>query len=198
MGQWIKQQQPFGDFVVNEHFVLVPKCISMNLASIFDETITNEIGVQYERIPANTQRNKYVIITLKRHFWRNNCVFITCCVCNDATACSVKLKSERIHDIYQRSNLQRLKALMVFMCVSIRQPILQTDCRHLINIGSCFQGPVSQLQWRHNGHVGVSNHQPHVCLLNRLFRRRSKKTSKLRVTGLCEGSDRWLPCTKGQ
>ena len=27
-----------------------------------------------------------------------------------------------------------------------------------------------------------------VCLLNRLFRRRSKKTSKLRVTGLCVGN----------
>ena len=26
------------------------------------------------------------------------------------------------------------------------------------------------------------------CLLNRLFRRRSKKTSKLRVNGLCEGN----------
>ena len=34
----------------------------------------------------------------------------------------------------------------------------------------------------------VSNHQPHECLLNRLFRRRSKNTSKLRVTGLCEGN----------
>ena len=32
---------------------------------------------------------------------------------------------------------------------------------------------------------GVSNHQPHDCLLNRSFRRISKKTSKLRVTGLC-------------
>ena len=31
------------------------------------------------------------------------------------------------------------------------------------------------------------NHQPHDCLLNRSFRRRSKKTSTLRVTGLCEG-----------
>ena len=42
------------------------------------------------------------------------------------------------------------------------------------------------LQWRHNGHDGISNHQPHHCLLNRLFRRRSKKTSKLRATGhLC-------------
>ena len=41
------------------------------------------------------------------------------------------------------------------------------------------------LRWRHNGCDSVSNHQPHHCLLNRLFRRRSKITSKLRVTGLC-------------
>ena len=41
------------------------------------------------------------------------------------------------------------------------------------------------LQWRHNGQDGVSNHQPHDCLHNCLFRRRSKKRSKLRVTGLC-------------
>ena len=44
------------------------------------------------------------------------------------------------------------------------------------------------LRWRHNDHAGVSNHQPHCCLLNRLFRRKSKKTSKLRVTGLCAGN----------
>ena len=44
------------------------------------------------------------------------------------------------------------------------------------------------LQWRHNGRDGVSNHQPHHCLLNCLFRRRSKKSSKLRVTGLCAGN----------
>ena len=44
------------------------------------------------------------------------------------------------------------------------------------------------LRWRHNGRDTVSNHQPHDCLLNRLFRRRSKKTSKLRVTGLCAGN----------
>ena len=44
------------------------------------------------------------------------------------------------------------------------------------------------LQWRHNGRTGVSNHQPHHFLLNCLFRCRSKKTSKLRVTGLCAGN----------
>ena len=55
------------------------------------------------------------------------------------------------------------------------------------------------LQWRHNDHGGVSNHQSHGCLLNRLFRCRSKKTPKLRVTGLCaeNSPDRWIPPHKG-
>ena len=34
---------------------------------------------------------------------------------------------------------------------------------------------VVALQWRHNGHESVSNNQPRDCLLNHLFRRRSKK-----------------------
>ena len=47
---------------------------------------------------------------------------------------------------------------------------------------------VIALRWRHNDHPAVSSHQPHGCLLNRLFRRRWKKTSKLRVTVLCAGN----------
>ena len=46
----------------------------------------------------------------------------------------------------------------------------------------------NKLQWRHNELGDVSNHQPHDCLLSRLFRPRSKKSSKLRFTGLCEGN----------
>ena len=48
--------------------------------------------------------------------------------------------------------------------------------------------PIISLQWGHNGRYSVSNHQPHDCLLNHLFRRRSNKTSKFRVTGLCAGN----------
>ena len=44
------------------------------------------------------------------------------------------------------------------------------------------------LQWRNNGRDGVPNHKPRDCLLNPLFRRRSKKTSKFRVTGIDEGN----------
>ena len=59
-------------------------------------------------------------------------------------------------------------------------------CRTFVT-GLGMRQAARTLHWRHNDHDGVSNHQPHDCLLNRLFRRRSKKTSKLRVTGLCMG-----------
>ena len=44
------------------------------------------------------------------------------------------------------------------------------------------------LQWRHNECDGVSNHQPHDCLLKRLFKVQIKENIK----------DRWIPRTKGQ
>ena len=47
---------------------------------------------------------------------------------------------------------------------------------------------LTSLQWLHNERDGVSNYRRHDCLLKRLFRRRSKKTSKFRVTGICEGN----------
>ena len=54
------------------------------------------------------------------------------------------------------------------------------------------------LQWRYNERGGLSNHRRLECLLNRLFKPKSKKTSKLRVTGLVVGIHRWIPHTKGQ
>ena len=68
-------------------------------------------------------------------------------------------------------------------------------------------GLLQSLQRRHNERDGISNHQPHHCLHNGLFRPRSKKTSKLSVTGLCAGNspvtgefpgDRWISRTNGQ
>ena len=44
------------------------------------------------------------------------------------------------------------------------------------------------LQLCHNELAGVSNHQRHDYLFNRLITRRAKKTSKLRVTGLYVGN----------
>ena len=63
---------------------------------------------------------------------------------------------------------------------------------NIISFQCVPEGPSGQvsiaLQWHHNGHDSVSNHQPQQCLFNRLFGRRSKKTSKIRVTGLCVGN----------
>ena len=53
------------------------------------------------------------------------------------------------------------------------------------------------LHWRHNGHDSVSNHQPHDCLLNRLFIRAQIKKN---ITAPCHWpffvefiGDRWIP-----
>ena len=67
----------------------------------------------------------------------------------------------------------------ISLCIHLRLIIWSLELR---------MGVTVPLRWRHNGCDGVSYHQPHDCLLIRLFRRRSKKTSKLLVTGLCEGN----------
>ena len=51
-----------------------------------------------------------------------------------------------------------------------------------------FSLPSASLQWSHNERNYISNHQPHDCLLNHLFKAQLKETSKLRVNGLCEGN----------
>ena len=55
-------------------------------------------------------------------------------------------------------------------------------------LGFHYCSPRPALRWRRNECDSVSNHQPHGCLLNRLFGHRWQKTSKLRVTGLCVGN----------
>ena len=68
----------------------------------------------------------------------------------------------------------------------------QKNAKVISTHGTVILGPIqykdSKLQWRHNGRDSVSNHQPPECLLKPLFRRKSEKTPKLRVTGLCVGN----------
>ena len=57
------------------------------------------------------------------------------------------------------------------------------------------------LQWRHNERDGVSNHKPHDCLLNRLFKVQIKANIKAPrhwpLWGEFTG-DRWIHRTNGQ
>ena len=57
------------------------------------------------------------------------------------------------------------------------------------------------LHWRHNERYGVSNHQPHDCFLNRLFKAQIKENIKAPRHWPSWGEftgDRWIPHTKGQ
>ena len=58
------------------------------------------------------------------------------------------------------------------------------------NFYNQYVSSVIPLRWRHNGHDGVSNHQPHDCLLKRLYRRRFLWVE---LTG-----GRFIPRTNGQ
>ena len=54
----------------------------------------------------------------------------------------------------------------------------------------------TSVHWHHNGRYGVSNQQPHDCLLNCLFRCRSKKTSKRNIQKLLmDSAQRQCTCT---
>ena len=74
--------------------------------------------------------------------------------------------------------------------ISLKNQSLQNVITGLCNdMGTLQMTMIAErtLQLRHNGRDNVSNHQPHDCLLNRLFKAQIKETSKLRITALCEG-----------
>ena len=89
-----------------------------------------------------------------------------------------------------------------FSEISNCTPYWSAVCNYLWLPEITASGTKVPLPWRHNERDGFSNHQCLDCLLNCLFRRRLKKTSKLRATGLCEGKSpvtgESIPCTKGQ
>ena len=61
--------------------------------------------------------------------------------------------------------------------------------------------PVDFIQWRHNERIVISNHQPHDCLFDCLFKAQIKENIKApRHWPLCGEFtiDRWIPRTKGQ
>ena len=87
---------------------------------------------------------------------------------------------------YWTSNMKIVYAYHVLVHVVIPQITVNISCCSPPGSLQLLKGNLMPLQWRHNERDSVSNHQPHDYLLNCLFRCRSKKTSKLRVTGLCE------------
>ena len=86
-----------------------------------------------------------------------------------------------------------LTSVLVYMWLSLG--IFRSHIYLSLRVASLALGQSPQclsLQWCHNDAMEASIHRRLDCCLNRLFGRRLKKTSKLRVTGLCEGN---LPVT---
>ena len=83
--------------------------------------------------------------------------------------------------------LVKIMAWRPVVAKPLSEPMMENSLTH-----KCVTQPQKvkrvPLRWRHNGCDSVSNHQPHECLLRRLIMRTSRKTSKLRVTGLCAGN----------
>ena len=84
--------------------------------------------------------------------------------------------------LYHSSSHQSIFEIKAMMSVDGIQSSI-TVCKVVIKYLD-----VHILQWRHNERHGVSNHLRLDFLLSRLSRCRSKKISKLCVTGLCEGN----------
>ena len=80
--------------------------------------------------------------------------------------------------------------LQTHICVTRPQSTCNTshEVYTLFVISDDLLVVILSLQWRHNECHGVSNRRCVDCLLNRLFGRRSKKTSKPHGTGLCGGN----------
>ena len=92
-------------------------------------------------------------------------------------------------DIFCAFNVWFMFALMTAVLYGISY---HTDCiimapHSTLNPSNVIKN-IFSLLWRHNERDGVSNHQRNHYLLNCWFGCRSKKTSKLRVTGLCLGN----------
>ena len=102
--------------------------------------------------------------------------------CNDSTMLGLKL----IH-VIKRARADPWRNDRAHMLRQNDVVLALPWCDHYVAVGRQRKTILVPLQWRHNGHDNVSNYQPNDCLLNCLFRRRSKKTSKLRVTGFCAG-----------
>ena len=91
-------------------------------------------------------------------------------------------KSAISQEVFKISNSK-----IIFQITLQTLPPHVKGCNELM-FSNIYINIVYSLQWRHNGRGGVTNHQPHDCLLKRLFRHRSKKTPKLPVIVLCTGN----------
>ena len=122
---------------------------------------------------------------IRCHYWQNNLA-----IAKSAVVTASVVSCRYVHEYQYRDVIMSTMASLpnhLFTCRSKHQ---SSASLAFVRKFTGDRGiPRTNDQWHGNcKHDGVSNHQPHLCLPNHLFRCRSKKTSKLRVTGLCVGN----------
>ena len=101
------------------------------------------------------------------------------------SSCSCVQQSSQARSIMGPDYTWPLYSASIYPCLIWY--ILDWD-RDKFILATKIERTVTSLQWRHYERDGVSNHLRLHCLRNCRSRRRSKNTSKLRVTGLCAGN----------
>ena len=125
--------------------------------------------------------------SLHKGQWRGALIFYLICAWINGWVNNREAGDLRLHYSHYDVNVMPLQSTTLYKTCT------QLEASHKLNTFPLMYQVVLQLiwqplQWRHNRHDGVPNQHHHHCLLNRLFRRRSKKEPNLRVTGLCEGN----------
>ena len=137
---------------------------------------------------------KYIII-LRRSlgFWRQKLAVLWPVTTHKALYHSIVCQLYESTELHSQVRVPFQYNDRLFRCEDTHYNLTRLKVRKQVKAGCLWMESIDRqwipfinaLRWRHNEPDGVSNHQPRDCLLNCLFRFRSKKTSKLRVTGLC-------------
>ena len=131
----------------------------------------------------NHQSSAYLIyLILPRYFHDKETLPALLAICKGNQPVTGRFPSQRVCDAEFWCFISWWSGSFVELTIEL------TVIQDAMAITWCHCNAALSLQWRHNERDGVSNHQLDECLLKRLFRCRSKETSKLRVTGLCEGN----------
>ena len=90
------------------------------------------------------------------------------------------------------ASIGKKNVIMIRLCMfKWLHDYVTDDLNHSVRVKQYISVPAvgnhGPLEWCHNERDDIWNHRRLDYLLSRLFRRRSKRTTMLRVTGLCEG-----------
>ena len=106
------------------------------------------------------------------------------------SSCDTKRSHQRFVWVFRTlcDNISWISWSQFYLVCYFLSPLISRFSQSVCNC--CRTKSIQSLQWRHNGRDGVSDHQPHHCLLNRLFMRRSKKTSSSASLAFVRGINR--------